>query len=152
MTPDWTAEQVAAHNARVAAGKVKHGRPFMPTDYKKLPPLITAVSMLAEIAPSTDEQKLNRTERAYLAYLRARGLSWIGVQNITLKLADDCRLTCDFCYINSEGRLTLVDTKGGFWREDAKIKIKVAARQFPFITFIVAHKEKTQWREEVIKP
>lgn len=30
----WTAEQVAAHNARVAAGAKKRTRPFLPTEYE----------------------------------------------------------------------------------------------------------------------
>lgn len=105
-----------------------------------------------KIEPITDVAKLNKTETAYHAYLKCLGDVWIGVQCITLKLANDCRLTCDFFALDKEGNLRAIDTKGGFWREDAKIKINVAARMYPWITFIVAHKEKNGWRHEIIKP
>ncbi len=102
--------------------------------------------------PTTDEQKLNKTEKAYLAYLRMLRVPKIRMQAITLKLADDCRLTVDFTYQDENGRLVFVDVKGGFWREDAKIKIKMAARLFPEFRFVVAHKTKTGWNQEDIKP
>lgn len=101
--------------------------------------------------PSTDIEKLNKTERAYYDYLRGLGADWIGVQNITLKLADDTRLTCDFNVID-RGEMRCIDVKGGFWREDAKIKIKIAARLFPWATFIVAQKDKGAWKHIQIKP
>lgn len=103
---------------------------------------------------TTDEQKLNKTERVFLARLRLllpKG-AYIGIQNITLKLADDCRLTMDFNYIDENGRFVFVDTKGGFWREDAKLKVKLAARLFRWADFVVAHKDGMNWTEERIKP
>ena len=137
---NYTQAEVDAHNAKVAAG---HKAPTVEPK--------PAVADLT-LKPCTDEAKLNKTERAYLAYLRRLNPPYIGIQNITLKLADDCRLTMDFSYINANGRMTFVDTKGGFWREDAKIKVKVAARIYRWADFIVAHKEGVIWREELIKP
>lgn len=146
----WTPEQVAANNARVAAGKVKHGRPFVPTEYKRLAPEVTVVTVLADIAESTDEAKLNKTEKAYLNHLRSRGLPWIGVQSITLKLADDCRYTPDFTYIH-DGKFHAHEVKG-FFRDDAKVKIKVAARKFPWIVFTLVFKHKSGWEWKLVKP
>ena len=102
--------------------------------------------------PSTDEEKLNKTEKAYLEILRRTpGIDWLGIQNITVKMADDCRFTADFSYIK-DGQLTLVDTKGGFAREDSYIKIKMAARIFTWARFIVASRVKGIWTEKEIKP
>jgi hypothetical protein len=115
-------------------------------------PEIVHVEPDLNITKSTDESKLNKTEQAYLAMLRAKNYAYLGIQNITLKLGDDLRLTMDFNFINEQGRFVFVDTKGGFWREDAKIKVKVAARMYRWATFIVAHKEKSGWTEEIIKP
>ena len=149
-----------------------HNKKFAP----KTPRIETAVSLLAEarerevekkvtnldkppldlgvgfvINPSHDESKLNKTERAYLSLLRARkDVDWIGIQNVTLKIGDDCRLTCDFVYLCA-GRLTFVDTKGAFIREDSTIKIKCAARMFPWATFVVAQKISGTWTEKIIK-
>lgn len=102
-------------------------------------------------ALSTDEEKLNKTERAFLAWLRGPGnWYWIGVQNVTLKLADDCRYTPDFCALKS-GPVTFFEVKG-FWRDDARVKIKVAARMFVWAKFIAVQRVKGEWRFEEIKP
>lgn len=102
---------------------------------------------------TTDERKLNKTEAAYLDYLKSRDDNeWIGVQNITLKLADDCRYTCDFSVVGANGRLIMLEVKG-FFRDDAKVKIKVAARLFPWIQFIVVQKTKgVGWTHTEVKP
>jgi hypothetical protein len=103
---------------------------------------------------STDEAKLNKTERARLEYLRRLPhVTFLHTQSVTVKIADNCRLTADYFYFDQKReRFVFEDTKGSFWREDAKIKIKVAARTFPEFTFIVAHKEKNNWREQEINP
>lgn len=102
-------------------------------------------------APSTDEAKLNKTERSYLGYLRAQRHPFIGIQNIALKLADDTRYNCDFWIVTNDGKLQAHEVKG-FWRDDAKVKIKVAARLFPFVDFVVVMKVKNGWTLEPVKP
>jgi len=106
-----------------------------------------------QIRPTTDEQKLNKTERAFLEFLRSRDTGWIGVQNVTLKIGDDCRYTPDFLVITQgwEPPVVFYECKG-FWRDDARVKIKVAARQFPWAKFIAVQRIKGQWRFEEIKP
>jgi hypothetical protein len=86
---------------------------------------------------SKDEQNLNKTEAQYLSFLRAFNLPWVGIQSLTLKLGDDCRYTPDFAVLTKTGELQAHEVKG-FWRDDAKVKIKVAARCFPWIRFHVA--------------
>jgi hypothetical protein len=101
---------------------------------------------------STDESKLNKTERAFLQWLRLQpSVAWIGIQNVTLKLADDCRYTPDFLWVNLIGDLEFIEVKG-FWRDDARVKIKVAARQFPWARFIAVRRVKGEWKFEEIKP
>lgn len=116
---------------------------------KAVPPPPEAV---VEIAGSTDEARLNKTEKAYLIYLRGlEGLIWIGVQNVTLKLGDDCRYTPDFVTVDANRCLAMREVKG-FFREDAKVKIKVAARMFPWLPFYLVRKTKNGWEHERIKP
>jgi len=108
---------------------------------------------LVKLTKSTDEEKLNKTERDYLAYLRGPGavLSWIGVQNITLKLAHDTRFTPDFTIVHN-GTMRCIDVKG-FQREDALIKIKVAARLFPFIKFVIVKRGVNRsWNHKEVSP
>lgn len=138
--PTWTKEQLKQYQDRA-----KKNNP--------LPPMVTAVSLLAKLEMSTDEQKLNKTERAYLQYLRTGcGAAWIGIQNITLKLADDTRYTPDFFFIDCSGSELHAREVKGFWRDDAKVKIKVAARLFSWIRFTVAVKTKTGWEHTQVKP
>jgi hypothetical protein len=156
----WTPAEVFAHNERILQQRAKKSAPIgliaesiQKEQLKKTqrldrrePENVNSFS----IKPSHDEDKLNKTERAYLAILRARtDVDWIGIQSVTLKIADDCRLTCDFIYLCA-GVLTFVDTKGGFIREDSTIKIKVAARMFPWAKFVVAQRISGTWTEKVV--
>ena len=104
-----------------------------------------------ESRKNTDEGKLNKLERAYLAHLRMLGVPRLRIQQITLKLADDCRFTADFTYVDANGRMVFVDTKG-FQREDALLKMKFAARTFTEFRFVIVTKVKGQWEEREVKP
>lgn len=103
------------------------------------------------IAPTTDAISLNKTEKAYHEWLLGQDYQWVGVQCITLKLGDDCRYTPDFFCLDQHGELIAKEVKG-FWRDDAKVKIKVAARMFPFIRFQVVMKSGTEWSHTPVKP
>jgi len=99
--------------------------------------------------------EMNGTERSYAALLESRRLAgeivdyWF--ERLTFKLADDCRYTPDFIVMMPDGELQAHEVKG-FFREDALIKIKVAAQQFPF-TFIAVFKLSKRdgggWKERV---
>lgn len=98
-----------------------------------------------------DEAKLNKTERAFLAYLRMLKVPHVHIQAISLKLAHDCRLTVDFTYLDENGRCTFVDVKG-FQREDALIKMKVAARTFPGFRFCIVKRNGSGWKWREVNP
>jgi hypothetical protein len=104
-----------------------------------------------EILPTTDEARLNKTEKAYLEFLRKMRPQWIGVQCITLKLGHDCRYTPDFWAMDVDG-LRAIDVKGGHTWEDSLIKLRVAARLFPFIYFIIAKRKGLVWEHTPFKP
>lgn len=109
-----------------------------------------------EIRPTSDEEKLNRTEQLYLSWLQNQRNQWIGIQCITLKLGHDCRYTPDFWALDDDG-LRAIDTKrskkdGGHTWEDSLIKIRVAARMYPFIRFLIAEKHGEIFEHKEIKP
>src|SRR5258708_1512548 len=112
----WTKTDYDSYLAR------QHSKPDVKTG-NSFPDQGTKLTLKA----TTDEAKLNKLERDYLAHLRLQGKTWIGVQNITLKLGDDCRYTPDFWTLSVD-ELTAWEVKG-FFRDDAKVKLKVAARQ-----------------------
>lgn len=144
MSARWNLADVGKKSPAIQAQVTAqlHGSGALPHMAVSQPPI--KAPMILSVKPSTDEAKLNRTERAYLAHLRSLGLPWLGIQNITLKLATDTRLTPDFCYVSAAGTMVFVDVKG-FQREDALIKMKVAARLFPWAVFLIVKKNGTSW-------
>ena len=81
---------------------------------------------------------MNKTEAVYEGLLRIRQIEgavlWYAYEAITFKLAKDTRYTPDFVVMLQDGSFECHEVKG-FWRDDAKVKIKVAAAMFP-IKFI----------------
>lgn len=84
---------------------------------------------------------MNKTERAYdglLQTLHACGdVSWWKFEGVKLRLADNTFFTVDFFVMRSSGQLECHEVKGGFWTDDSRVKIKVAASLYPF-KFIAA--------------
>lgn len=98
---------------------------------------------------------MNGLEREHAVDLevqkRAGKISAWYYEKITFKLADDTRYTPDFCVIELDGTVVFHETKG-FWRDDALVKIKVAAEQLPFrfVSFErVAKKHGGGWKSRV---
>lgn len=99
---------------------------------------------------------MNKTERRRSVELEAKKRAgeiraW-HFNALTLKLADDCRYTPDFLIEHNDARLEFEEIKG-FWRDDARVKIKVAARLFPMFTFTALRARKMRdgggWATEV---
>ena len=78
---------------------------------------------------------MNKTEAAYERDLRdaqALGdIKWYLFEGVKLRLADNCFYTPDFIVLASDDVLECHEVKG-FWTDDARVKIKVAAQRFPF--------------------
>jgi hypothetical protein len=140
--PKWTKEEFAAWQARSLSKSAVVQSPA-PT---KPPP----ASISFKPSLTTDEDKLNKTERAFLVLLRLRGAERVRIQAVRLKLADNCTYLPDFsCSV--AGRFTFYETKGGFMREDGWLKLKLAARLYPEFDFVLAVKTKQGWKETPVK-
>ncbi len=87
--------------------------------------------------------QMNRTESQYaqrLEILKQGGhIQWYASEAIKLRLADKTFYTPDFLVLASDGLLECHEVKG-FWQDDARVKIKVAAEKFPF-RFVAVKKE-----------
>jgi hypothetical protein len=79
--------------------------------------------------------KANRTEAAYGRVLEARRLAgevaWYRFEGLKLRLADATFFTPDYAVMLADGTMELHEVKG-HWTDDARVKIKVAADQYPF--------------------
>lgn len=89
--------------------------------------------------------QMNKTEAAYEQHLKALQQAgevlWYRFEGIKLRLADNTFYTPDFAVMRSDLSMELHEVKG-FWTDDARVKTKVAADQYPFR--IVAVKAKTK--------
>jgi hypothetical protein len=97
--------------------------------------------------------EMNKTEAAFaveLDRMRAVGeIIWWQWDCVTLRLADRTHYHPDFAVLYADGLLRMIDTKGSkktkdgdykpFCEEDAKLKLKVVAEQFP-IVFAIAYR------------
>lgn len=101
--------------------------------------------------PGARKTGMNGLESAYAQILEARRLTgeieYWKFEAIKLRLADKTFYTPDFLVQESgAGYIEFHEVKG-FWHDDARVKIKVAAEQFPMFQFI-AVKGKSFEREE----
>lgn len=93
---------------------------------------------------------MNGTESKYAQMLelkkRAGEIKEYFFESMTLKIAQDCRYTPDFMVINKDMEIEFHEVKG-YWLDDARVKVKVAAAKFPF-RFVAIKLEKGLWKEE----
>lgn len=90
---------------------------------------------------------MNKTEAAYAMRLEAakqRGeVIWYEFEPVKLRLAAATFYSPDFMVLNAAGEIEMHEVKG-FWQDDARVKIKVAAAKYPFIFKAIQYKRK-EW-------
>lgn len=130
--------------AQLHGGKAQ--RPDTKSDFKKIKPRLRQNS-----------KGLNKTEAAFLAWLTVQSSSQahrtILEQAITLRLGNGVRYTPDFFRPSPDA--VFYEVKG-FMRDDAAVKIKVAATLFPWWRFyLVTKRTKRQgggWQIDRVLP
>jgi hypothetical protein len=77
---------------------------------------------------------MNKTEQAYAATLEQRKfageVAWYKFEGFKFRLADNTFYTPDFAVMLADGSLEAHEVKG-FWQDDARAKIKIAADLYP---------------------
>lgn len=79
----------------------------------------------------------NKTEAAYEATILrpqmiAGEVAWYRFEGFKLRLADNTFYTPDYAVMLGDGQIECHEVKG-LWTDDARVKIKVAADQYPFV-------------------
>lgn len=100
----------------------------------------------------------NKTEASYEANvlrpaLLAGDIAWYRFEGLKLRLADNTFYTPDYAVMLRDGQIEVHEVKG-FWTDDARVKIKVAAEQYPFRFIAVralAKKAGGGWDREVFE-
>lgn len=79
--------------------------------------------------------QMNKTEQAYADRLKllqhAGEVAWFKFEGVKLRLADNTFYSPDFAVMLASGELEMHEVKG-FWQDDARAKIKIAADLYPF--------------------
>jgi len=87
--------------------------------------------------------EMNATEKAYSAFLEVEKqdgrVEWFKFEGLKLRLADNTFYSPDFAVMAADGVLECHEVKG-FWTDDARVKIKVAASLYPF-RFVAVKKQ-----------
>lgn len=99
----------------------------------------------------------NGLESAYAQYLE--GLLYAGeillwmFERVRLTLAGRTTYLPDFFVVRADGAAEFHETKG-FWRDDARAKIKIAAQEFPCFGFVAVQRNKNTgaWEFERFYP
>lgn len=97
---------------------------------------------------------MNNTEAAYAQLLElqrhAGKVAWYRFEGVKLRLADSTFYTPDFAVMLSDGRMEMHEVKGR-WEDDARVKIKVAADQYPFqfVAIVGKHTKARGWAWDV---
>lgn len=107
-----------------------------------------------EMAIRTEKRGMNKLEAAYSCYLEAlvhskNVIRW-RFEPLKLRIGRSAYYKPDFMVVvGSFGheKIELHETKG-FWREAARVRIKVAADLFPEFTFIAIQRKGGFWTEE----
>jgi len=79
--------------------------------------------------------QMNKTEEAYAKHLQnlhhAGQVAWYKFEGVKLRLADNTFYSPDFAVMLASGEMEMHEVKG-FWQDDARAKIKIAADLYPF--------------------
>ena len=132
----WSEQDLAEHLKRTGVRGTANTadvskQPFRPQD-----------RMLALGRLKTGE--MNKTEAAYDAHLRAitgTVIAWHKFEGVKLRLADNTFYTPDFAVMRTDGLLEMHEVKG-FMKDDAAVKLKVAASIYPLRFLLVRARAK----------
>lgn len=98
---------------------------------------------------------MNKTEKAYEEHLKllmhTGEIIWYRFEGYKFRLADNTFYTPDFGVMLPSGLLEMHEVKG-YWQDDARVKIKLAADQYPHPFIAVMPRKKAEgggWNREV---
>jgi len=136
MSPSPPSAATAAKNASIPPAK----HCVAPKNQGRAPAGCQAKGRLpADRLLGYEVDRMNGLEARYAGHLEAKrrvgSIVFWKYEAVKLRLADGAFYTPDFFLMLADGRVGFHETKG-FWRDDAKIKIKVAAELYPWLFFV----------------
>ncbi len=98
-----------------------------------------------------DADRMNKLEAKYAAHLETQRrvgkiILW-RYESVKFRLADRTWYTPDFYIMRPDGSIEIHETKG-HWEDDARVKIKATAEQFPELCFVAVQWGRGEWQFE----
>ena len=150
----FTKEQVEEMQRRVEA----NSKPMSVAEAnRRIAAAQPVVPAKANLAPH--DRGMNKTETKFShrleALKRAGTIADWRFEALKFRLADMTTYTPDFLVIGIDGSITLIDTKA-YWKkagkvgitEDANVKIKVVAEQYPWFAFQTTWEQGGDWHHK----
>jgi hypothetical protein len=119
----------------------------------ELTPSLEVLPVKASSRAKHRSGQMNGLEKRYAQHLHLRKMTGeitdYRFEEIRLVLAPRTSYWPDFCVVMPDNTLEIHETKG-HWEDDAKVKIKVAAKMFPFFKFVAVlwDKRNKVWKFE----
>lgn len=112
-------------------------------------PRVPVLDLNERVKPAPKRRVKNKLEEAfgrYLEFLKESGaIRWYAFEPIRLRLAEGAWYKVDYLVENADRQMVCYEVKGSFWREAARVRIKVAAELHPRFKFRAVQKIKGEW-------
>lgn len=101
------------------------------------------------------DHSMNKTERRYAGHLES--LKMEGTikdylhEPFNIRLGKNTFYKPDFLVVTADNEIEVHEVKG-YWRDDAKVKIKVAAERVPWFRYKAIYYNSSGWNEEAFEP
>lgn len=101
------------------------------------------------------DHSMNKTEQNYSNHLEI--LKQYGdikdylFEPFNIRLGKRTFYKPDFLVVNGNNEIEIHEVKG-YWRDDAKVKIKVAAERIPWFRFKAVYNENGHWKYQLFEP
>lgn len=153
-------EEFKAMQARLGSKKTR-SKPRSQTEQCNTPPPNTSNAAQRKPRARQKSGEMNKTEGEYLRlFLEPKRLAGdivlIRFEEINLRLAKRTHYRPDFYCLHADGSISFHEVKGGAgWRDDARVKFKLAAekyREFRWFSAVKRSKKRGGWIVEEYKP
>lgn len=170
MTEEALRGLPAGYKVREMGEGARKARPAPKAPHNTTPPAVPASAIATKAKPTSKERMqakgrlakgtMNTTETKYAAYLDQLKLAgdvlWWKFEPVKLLLAPLTTLTPDFMVMLADGILEMHDVKGAkaIYEDDAKVKMKMAAQEYPFVFRVVYPVPKGEgggWNIELVR-
>lgn len=144
VPPNWTADDLATHMARMLKSAEREPIGIVPQ--------LSAKPTGRLPAP----KGLNKTEESYSQHLRllhlAGDILWWGFEAMKVRIGKNCYFSPDFLVMYADSRLELHDTKGRkgktyYAEDDSIVKARATSANFPLPMFFVFRRSDGEWEK-----